>query len=135
MDSAADTFILKLIMLSVQTAEEWIEVEGKRGFTSPLWVCKQWSVRLMQALLTKLVLSSQMLQLIQPTFQNIESLVGTLYSVRVLYPFCSLWPIFHIVLRSLSLLTGTQGQLWFHILKHFAKHVGRVQFQVCSLCH
>lgn len=40
MDSAADTFILKLIMLSVQTAEEWIEVEGKRGFTSPLWVCK-----------------------------------------------------------------------------------------------
>ena len=33
MDSAADTFILKLIMLCVQTAEEWIEVEGKRGFT------------------------------------------------------------------------------------------------------
>ena len=135
MDSAADTFILKLIMLSIQTAEEWIEVEGKRGFTSPLWVCKQWSIRLMQALLTKLVLSSQMLQLIQPTFQNIESLVGTLYSVRVLYPFRSLWPIFRIVLRSLSLLTGTQAQLWFHILKHFPKHVGRVQFQVCSLCH
>ena len=135
MDSAADTFILKLIMLSIQTAEEWIEVEGKRGFTSPLWVCKQWSVRLMQALLTKLVLSSQMLQLIQPTFQNIESLVGTLYSVRVLYPFRSLWLIFHILLRSLSLLTVTQGQLWFHSLKHFAKRVGRVQFQVCSLCH
>lgn len=47
MDSAADTFILKLIMLSIQTAEEWLEVEGKRGFTSPLWVCKQWSVRQM----------------------------------------------------------------------------------------